>query len=197
MDDKQKYQKNYEWVCAQCMKMSEDVLYLGTRVETILQIVDACVTALKAGKKVMFCGNGGSAADSQHLAAELVGRYKMERRALNSIALTVDTSVLTAIGNDYGYDDVFRRQVEGLGQAGDVLIGLSTSGNSRNVLLAFEQAKAMGITTVAFTGLKGGKMKEAADICLDVTAEVTNHIQELHIMSGHFICELVEKAMYE
>ncbi|MBE6418198.1 MAG: D-sedoheptulose 7-phosphate isomerase [Akkermansiaceae bacterium] len=177
--------------------MSEDVLYLGTRVETILQIVDACVTALKAGKKVMFCGNGGSAADSQHLAAELVGRYKMERRALNSIALTVDTSVLTAIGNDYGYDDVFRRQVEGLGQAGDVLIGLSTSGNSRNVLLAFEQAKAMGITTVAFTGLKGGKMKEVADICLDVTAEVTNHIQELHIMSGHFICELVEKAMYE
>lgn len=197
MDDKQKYQKNLEWVCDQCVKMSNDVLYLGTRVETILEIVDACVTALKAGKKVMFCGNGGSAADSQHLAAELVGRYKMERRALNSIALTVDTSVLTAIGNDYGYDDVFRRQVEGVGQAGDVLIGLSTSGNSRNVLLAFEQAKAMGITTVAFTGFKGGKMKEVADICLNVTAEVTNHIQELHIMSGHFICELVEKAMYE
>lgn len=197
MDEQQKYQENYEWVCAQCTKMSEDVLYLGTCTEKILEIVEACVKALKAGKKVMFCGNGGSAADSQHLAAELVGRYKMERRALNSIALTVDTSILTAIGNDYGYDDVFRRQVEGLGQEGDVLIGLSTSGNSRNVLLAFEQAKAMGITTVAFTGFKGGKMKEVADICLNVTAEVTNHIQELHIMSGHFICELVEKAMYE
>ena len=113
------------------------------------------------------------------------------------MALTVDTSILTAIGNDYGYDDVFRRQVEGIGKAGDVLIGLSTSGNSRNVLKAFEQAASMGITTVAFTGAAGGKMKEAADMCLAVPAGVTNHIQEQHITCGHLICELVEKAMYE
>ena len=143
----------------------------------------------------MFCGNGGSAADSQHLAAEFVGRYKMERVALNSLALTVDTSILTAVGNDYGYDDVFRRQVEGLGQKGDVLIGLSTSGNSVNVVKAFDQAKAMGITTVAFTGAGGGSMQQKADICLAVPASVTNHIQEMHITAGHLVCELVEKAV--
>ena len=161
------------------------------------RLTDAICDAYRQGGKVMVAGNGGSAADSQHLAAEFVGRYKLERKALNSIALTVDTSILTAIGNDYGYDDVFRRQVEGVGQAGDVLIGLSTSGNSRNVLLAFEQAKAMGITTVAFTGCGGGKMKEEADLCLAASAGVTNHIQEQHITCGHLICELVEKAMYE
>lgn len=197
MDDQVTYSETNEWLTQEFTKMAQSVCALSARVETILQIANACVTALKAGKKVMFCGNGGSAADSQHLAAELVGRYKMERRALNAIALTVDTSALTAIGNDYGYDDVFRRQVEGVGHDGDVLIGLSTSGNSKNVLLAFEQAKAMGIVTVAMTGSKGGKMKEVADICLDVTADVTNHIQEMHIMCGHLICELVEKAMYE
>lgn len=186
-----------EWICAELKGVAESFMALSARATVIMDIADACTRALKAGKKVMFCGNGGSAADSQHLAAEFVGRYKLERKALNSVALTVDTSILTAIGNDYGYDDVFRRQVEGIGQEGDVLIGLSTSGNSKNVLLAFEQAKAMGITTVAFTGCGGGKMKEAADICLDVPAGVTNHIQEQHITCGHLICELVEKAMYE
>ena len=186
-----------EWICSELKSVAESMLALTAQAEVIQAIADACTNALKAGKKVMFCGNGGSAADSQHLAAEFVGRYKLERKALNSIALTVDTSILTAIGNDYGYDDVFRRQVEGVGQAGDVLIGLSTSGNSRNVLLAFEQAKAMGITTVAFTGCGGGKMKAEADMCLAAAAGVTNHIQEQHITCGHLICELVEKAMYE
>ena len=186
-----------DWICAELRELAENMNALAANADVILAIADACVTTLKKGGKVMFCGNGGSAADSQHLAAEFVGRYKMERAALNSVALTVDTSILTAIGNDYGYDDVFRRQVEGLGKAGDILIGLSTSGNSRNVLRAFEQASAMGITTVAFTGKAGGKMKEAADLCLAVPAGVTIHIQEQHITCGHLICELVEKAMYE
>lgn len=186
-----------EWVNSEVQVLTESLKALSERAGDIVRIAELCVASLKSGGKVMFCGNGGSAADSQHLAAELVGRYKMERTALASVALTVDTSILTAIGNDYGYDDVFRRQVEGIGRAGDVLIGLSTSGNSRNVVLAFEQAASMGITTVAFTGSGGGRMKELADVCLDVPASVTNHIQELHITSGHLVCELVEKAMFE
>ncbi|MBR5887540.1 MAG: D-sedoheptulose 7-phosphate isomerase [Akkermansia sp.] len=188
---------NKEWISTELRLLAEDMNALAANADVILAIAEACTRALKDGGKVMFCGNGGSAADSQHLAAEFVGRYKMERPAMNSVALTVDTSILTAIGNDYGYDDVFRRQVEGIGKPGDVLIGLSTSGNSRNVLLAFEQAAAMGITTVAFTGCGGGKMKEKANLCLAVPAGVTNHIQEQHITCGHLICELVEKAIYE
>ncbi len=155
-----------------------------------------CTDALKNGHKIMFCGNGGSAADSQHLAAELVGRYKMNRPAMNALALTVDTSILTAVGNDYGYDTVFSRQVEGVGQAGDVLVGLSTSGNSRNIVLAFELAKEKGITTVALTGQGGGEMKEMADYCLAVPSCATNNIQEMHIAVGHLICELVERNIH-
>lgn len=185
-----------EWVREELQEVIRSLSALADRAADIARIAEVCTASLKAGGKIMFCGNGGSAADSQHLAAEFVGRYKMERTALASVALTVDTSILTAIGNDYGYDDVFRRQVEGIGRSGDVLIGLSTSGNSRNVVLAFEQAAAMGITTVAFTGCGGGRMKEVADICLDVPATVTNHIQELHITSGHLVCELVEKALF-
>lgn len=157
------------------------------------KIVRTCTAALKNGNKILFCGNGGSAAQAQHLAAELVGRYKMERRALAALSLTVDTSDITAIGNDYGYDDIFRRQLEGLGKAGDVLIGLSTSGNSANVIRAFELARNMGIRTVAFTGEGGGKMKDLADICLSVPSNQTNHIQEMHITIGHIVCGLVEK----
>lgn len=159
------------------------------------KIVQICTAALKNGNKILFCGNGGSAAQAQHLAAELVGRYKMERRALAALSLTVDTSDITAIGNDYGYDDIFRRQLEGLGKAGDVLIGLSTSGNSTNVIRAFELARSMDIRTVAFTGEGGGKMKALADICLTVPSTQTNHIQEMHITIGHIVCGLVEKNM--
>lgn len=159
----------------------------------IEMVSEVCTNAIKQGGKVMFCGNGGSAADSQHLAAELVGRYKMNRPALNSAALTTDTSILTAVGNDFGYDTIFERQVEGIGKKGDVLIGLSTSGNSKNVLLAMEKAKAMGITTVAMTGEKGGKMKEKADFAINVPSDTTNHIQEMHIAVGHIICGIVEK----
>lgn len=183
------------WISEELLGVAEGMKTLATMAGDIQRIADVCVQSLRNGGKVMFCGNGGSAADSQHLAAEFVGRYKMERAALNAVALTVDTSILTAIGNDYGYDDVFRRQVEGIGKAGDVLIGLSTSGNSKNVLLAFQQASTMGITTVAMTGSGGGLMKEAADISLAVPSGVTNHIQEMHITSGHLVCELVEKSL--
>lgn len=184
-----------EWIQSELAAVASYMGELAKQASIIEQIADCCAHSLKNGGKIMFCGNGGSAADSQHLAAEFVGRYKMERNALNSVALTVDTSILTAIGNDYGYDDVFRRQVEGIGRTGDVLIGLSTSGNSKNVLKAFEQAATMGITTVAFTGAGGGAMLQKADICLAVPASVTNHIQEMHITSGHLVCELVEKIV--
>ncbi|MGA7884632.1 MAG: D-sedoheptulose 7-phosphate isomerase [Acidobacteriaceae bacterium] len=148
--------------------------------------------ALLRGNKVLWCGNGGSAADSQHLAAELVGRFRRERRALPSIALTTDTSILTAIGNDYGFEQVFRRQVEALCLEGDVLVGLSTSGNSRNVCLALEAARSLGALTVAFTGAGGGAMKQVADIALCVDSKDTARIQEAHILCGHLLCDWVE-----
>lgn len=150
--------------------------------------------ALAQGHKLLFCGNGGSAADSQHLAAEIVGRFQKERCSLPAIALTVDTSVLTAVANDYGYDTVFSRQVEGLGQAGDILIGISTSGNSKNVVAAIELAKRKGLKVIGLTGAGGGKMAELCDICLAVPAQVTARIQEMHIMIGHILCEIAEEA---
>lgn len=169
---------------------------LADMADSIASVAGVCAEALRNGHKILFCGNGGSAADAQHLAAELVGRYKLERPAMNAVALTVDTSILTAVGNDYGYDDVFRRQVEGLGYEGDVLVGLSTSGNSANVVRAMEQAKKMGIATVALTGCKGGKMADMADHALCVPSEMTNHIQEMHIACGHLVCELVERSIH-
>ncbi|MCQ2915062.1 MAG: D-sedoheptulose 7-phosphate isomerase [Alphaproteobacteria bacterium] len=161
----------------------------------IEKVAKVCIDAIKNGHKVMFCGNGGSAADSQHLAAELVGRYKMNRPAMNAIALTTDTSIITSIGNDYGYDDIFERQVEGLGLPGDVLIGISTSGNSKNVIRAMEKAKSKQIINVAFTGMGGGRMREYADYLINVPSEVTNHIQEMHITVGHLICGLIESSI--
>lgn len=162
----------------------------------IEEIARAWIASLKQGNKIMFCGNGGSAGDSQHLAAELVGRYKINRQALPALALTVDTSALTAIANDFGYEQVFSRQVEGLGKAGDCLVGISTSGNSQNIVNAFLKAKEMNIKTIAFTGDGGGKMKELADICLNVPSSVTNNIQEMHIACGHILCDMVEKHFF-
>lgn len=152
------------------------------------------IDGLKGGGKVLFCGNGGSAADSQHLAAELTGRYLRDRAPLAAVALTVDTSALTAIANDYSYDEVFARQVRGLGRAGDVLVGISTSGNSRNVVAALEAARALGMRTVGLTGAAGGRMKELCDVCLCVPSTDTPRIQEMHIAAGHMLCELVENA---
>ena len=148
--------------------------------------------SLKNGKKVLFCGNGGSAADSQHLAAEFVGRFQKERVGLPAIALTVDTSILTAVANDYGYDTVFARQIQALGNDGDVLVGLSTSGNSKNVLAAIDVAKAKGMQCIGLTAQGGGKMAEVCDICMSVPGPVTARAQEIHILIGHILCELVD-----
>ena len=163
------------------------------QMDVIQLMAERCKEALKAGNKVLFCGNGGSAADAQHLAAELIGRFQKERRSLASIALTTDTSILTAVANDYGYDEVFARQVEGLGRSGDVLIGISTSGNSANVVKAALKARDTGMHTIAFTGEGGGKLNDICDITFAVPSKVTARIQEMHIMVGHIICELVEE----
>ena len=158
-----------------------------------LEMCAECVTkALSGGHKVLFCGNGGSAADSQHLAAEFVGRFQKERKGLPAIALTVDTSILTSVANDYGYETVFARQVQALGERGDVLIGISTSGNSKNVLLAMEEAKTKGIICIGMTAEGGGKMTDVTDICLAVPARETARAQEMHILLGHILCELVD-----
>ncbi len=159
------------------------------------RIASEMTTAVVAGKKVLWCGNGGSAADSQHLAAELMGRFRRERRALASIALTTDTSILTAIGNDYGYEHVFRRQVEALCQKGDILVGISTSGNSKNVCLALEEAKKRGAFTVAFTGQGGGAMVGIAHAALCINSKDTARIQEGHILCGHMLCDWIELSI--
>lgn len=169
---------------------------LKQKSSVVEQIAQTWINALANGNKVIFCGNGGSAADSQHLAAELMGRYKFDRAPMPAMSLTVDTSALTAIGNDYGYDKVFSRQLKGIGNAGDVLVGISTSGNSKNILDAFSVAKEKGIKTVAFTGETGGEMLKAADICLNVPSNTTNNIQEMHIACGHLICGIVEAHFF-
>lgn len=169
---------------------------LQTRTPVIIQIALAWIDCLTKGNKVIFCGNGGSAADSQHLAAELMGRYKIDRKPMPALSLTTDTSALTAIGNDYGYEHVFSRPLRGIGNQGDVLVGISTSGNSKNVINAFDVAKGKGIITVAFTGNKGGTMKQMADYALNVPSDETNHIQEMHIACGHLICGLVENYFF-
>jgi len=149
------------------------------------------------GGTILWCGNGGSAADAQHLAAELVGRFHRERRGLPSIALTTDTSILTSVANDYGYEQVFRRQVEALCAPGDIVVGLSTSGNSRNVCLALEAARSLGAFTIAFTGQSGGAVASIADETLRILSSETPRIQEAHILCGHMLCDYVEKCVCE
>ncbi|MDP3804657.1 MAG: D-sedoheptulose 7-phosphate isomerase [Candidatus Omnitrophota bacterium] len=151
------------------------------------------IKSLKAGGKLLVFGNGGSAADSQHIAAELVGRFKKERKALAAIALTANTSTITAIANDYGYDVVFSRQIEALGNPGDVALGISTSGNSKNVIEAFKTAKAKGMKRVSLTGCGGGKLREECDISIIIDSKDTPRIQEAHILIGHILCELIEE----
>jgi D-sedoheptulose 7-phosphate isomerase len=152
------------------------------------------VSTLKNGNKILLCGNGGSAADAQHIAAELTGRYKTERRGLPGIALTTDTSALTAISNDYGYAKVFDRQVEALANKGDLLIGISTSGNSANIISALNTAKELGCTSIGFSGRDGGQMNEVCDINLVVPSNDTPRIQEMHILFGHTLCQIVDDA---
>lgn len=164
--------------------------------DRVAQAAMEIVRALRAGGKVLFLGNGGSAADAQHLAAEFTGRYLKERKALPALALHANTSAVTAIGNDYGFDLVFARQMEALGKEGDVAVGISTSGNSRNVLRALEVAKSKSIYTVAITGASGGKMKDVADCTISIPSEETPRIQECHILAGHIICEIVEEMLF-
>lgn len=163
--------------------------------EAIEAVGKAMAKSIADGNKLMFCGNGGSAADSQHLASELTGRFINDRRPLAAIALTVDSSALTCIGNDYSFADVFSRQVEGLGRAGDCLFGISTSGNSENVLRAFNVARRLNITTIGLLGRDGGKMRAASDLAIVVPSDVTARIQEMHILIGHTICGLIEHEL--
>jgi D-sedoheptulose 7-phosphate isomerase len=160
--------------------------------ELFEDIADRMIRAIRAGKKILWCGNGGSAADSQHLAAEIVGRFRRERRGWASIALTTDTSILTAVGNDYGYNAIFTRQVEALCQPGDLLVGLSTSGNSPNICSAIECARSLGAFTVGMTGNGGGKLAGLANACLRVASNDTARIQECHILFGHMLCDRIE-----
>jgi len=160
------------------------------------KISNILVDSFQNGKKVLFCGNGGSAADAQHLAAEFSGRFYIDRKALKSEALHCNTSYLTAVANDYGYEHVYSRIIEGIGDTGDILIGISTSGNSKNIINAFEAAKRKGVITISLVGNKGGNMSEVSDHALIVSSNNTPRIQEAHILIGHIICELVEKAIY-
>ncbi len=162
----------------------------------IIAISNVCIEALRKGKKIMFCGNGGSAADSQHLAAELVSKLSYDRPALNAMSLTVDTSAITAIGNDYGYLYSFSRQVDAVGQEGDVLVGISTSGRSKNVIEAFKSAKAKKIITVGFLGQDGRDIGAMADYQINIPSGETPKIQEGHIASGHIICALIEEDFF-
>jgi D-sedoheptulose 7-phosphate isomerase len=163
--------------------------------EPLLRLVQISATALRSGGKVLFFGNGGSAAHAQHLAAELTIRFVRNRRALAGLALTTDSSALTACGNDFGFDLIFSRQLEALGRSGDVAIGFSTSGNSRNVILALERARSLGMTAAAFTGCEGGKLVGLADPLLIVPAHATARIQEMHILLGHIFCAGIEREL--
>ncbi|OGT35215.1 MAG: phosphoheptose isomerase [Gammaproteobacteria bacterium RIFCSPHIGHO2_12_FULL_37_14] len=162
----------------------------------IVMIVESCTQALKQGNKILFAGNGGSAADAQHLAAELVTRLCYDRPALAAIALTTDTSALTAIGNDYAFEKIFSRQIAAIGQANDVFIGITTSGKSPNILCALETARAKGLVTIGLTGRQTPFMTERCDIILNIPSNETPKIQECHIMFGHIICSLIEEAMF-
>ncbi len=169
---------------------------LVEQAELLDRIAELWTGAIRAGHKVIFFGNGGSAADAQHLECELAGRFYQDREPLAALSLTVNSSSLTAIGNDYGYDQVFSRQLAGIGRAGDVAVGISTSGNSANVVRALETARARGLATVGLTGRGGGRMRAWCDHCLAIDSEETPRIQEAHILAGHILCEAVERALF-
>tara|TARA_B110000305_G_C19310682_1_gene573827 strand:+ start:389 stop:964 length:576 start_codon:yes stop_codon:yes gene_type:complete len=178
-------------------EVSKNFIRLKNQSENIEIAADAVIKSLQNSNKIIFCGNGGSAGDSQHLAAELMGRYKVDRKPLPAIALTVDTSAITAIGNDYGYENIFSRQLKGIGNKGDVLIAISTSGKSKNVIEAIKQAKIMGIYVISFTGIENSEMNNLSSITINAQSNETNHIQEMHIAIGQLICGIVETAVIE
>ena len=167
----------------------------GANIDALVAIAGVMIDCARNDGTILWCGNGGSAADSQHLAAELIGRFKRERRAIRSVALTTDTSVLTCLSNDYSFADIFARQVEALARKGDVVVGISTSGNSENVLRALQKAQSLGATTVGLLGRDGGKIKSVSDHTLIVPSDDTARIQEMHIMAGHIVCDLLEQSV--
>jgi len=167
------------------------------QIDIIEKIADIIVHTYKANNKLLIAGNGGSAADAQHIAGELVSKFYFDRPALGAIALTTDTSILTAIGNDYGYEKLFSRQIEAHGVKGDVFLGISTSGNSKNIIEGFKAAKEKGLITIGLTGKSGGEMKKICDYCICVPSNETPRIQESHILIGHILCAIVEEAIFD
>jgi D-sedoheptulose 7-phosphate isomerase len=178
------------------IETKQQVLENEELLKTIEAVVEALVTSFNNGNRVYFCGNGGSAADAQHLAAEFSGRFYTDRKALPAEALHCNTSYLTAVANDYSFDVIYSRLIEGIGLPGDVLIGLSTSGNSKNIIKAFETAREKKIVTVGFTGITGGQMKSLSDHLINIPSADTPRIQESHILIGHIICQLVEEKIF-
>ena len=176
--------------CKQALLNDENLI------EKIYEASVCCITALKSGNRIILAGNGGSAADAQHIAAEFVSRFSFDRPGLPAMSLSTDTSILTAIGNDYGYESVFKRQIEANAIAGDVFIGISTSGLSKNVIYALEASQKKGVTVIGLTGSKGDEMERCCDIVIDTPSQFTARIQEMHILVGHCICEIVEKELF-
>ena len=181
-------------ILLQSIQVKEELM--RTAIEQIIEITNILIDCLKKGGKVILFGNGGSAADSQHIAAELVGRFVKDRASLPAIALTTNTSILTSLSNDYSFEVVFAKQIEALGKEGDVAIGISTSGKAKNVNAAIRQAKKMGIKTAVLTGANGGELAKSADVSIMVPSNVTARIQEAHITIGHIICQLIEEKMF-
>jgi len=181
---------------AASIDVKQRVLQDEKLLQLTVEVTNLITETFRRGNKVLFCGNGGSAADAQHLAAEFSGRFYIDRDALPAEALHCNTSYLTAVANDYSYDVIYARIIKGLGHKGDVLIGLSTSGNSKNIVMAFEQAKANGMTTIGFTGISGGKLRDVSDYLFNVPSSDTPRIQEAHMLLGHIICQLVEAAYF-
>lgn len=179
------------------ISVKQKVLEDESIISSIQEITEKIAGCFECDGKVLFCGNGGSAADAQHLAAEFSGRFYFDREPLNSEALHVNTSYLTAVGNDYSFDEIYSRIVKAKGRDGDILVGISTSGNSQNIVNALKQAKKQGITTIGFTGESGGKMKEVCDYIIQIPSNDTPRIQESHMLVGHIICELVEETLFK
>jgi len=184
-------------IISESISVKKKILLDEVMLNNAIQVVQEIVNAFKNGKRVYFAGNGGSAADAQHLAAEFSGRFYMDRQALPAEALHCNTSYLTAVANDYSYDEIYARLIRGIAHTGDVLVGLSTSGNSGNIVKAFETARQKKVITVGFTGETGGKMKTLSDYLFNIPSTDTPRIQESHILLGHIVCELVEKEYFK
>jgi D-sedoheptulose 7-phosphate isomerase len=188
--------KKIKKIISASIETKQLVLQNEALLKVVEDVVSVLVNAFKNGKRVYFCGNGGSAADAQHLAAEFSGRFYTNRKALPAEALHCNTSYLTAVANDYSFDVIYSRLIDGIGQAGDVLVGLSTSGNSANIIKAFETARTKKIITIGFTGASGGQMKDLCDHLINIPSTDTPRIQESHIMTGHIVCQLVEEKIF-